>query len=57
MDSIFGSFPKHLEHVLSESIDNMVTECIIFPAYEVSSSLILTPPDTEASGLSSGVVD
>ena len=56
-DSIFGSFPKHLEHVLSESIDNAVIECIVFPEYEVSLSVILTSPDTEVSGLSSGVVD
>lgn len=35
-DSTFSSFPKRLEHVLSKSIDNVVTECIVFPEYEVS---------------------
>ena len=34
-DSTFSSFPKRLEHVLSKSIDNVVTECIVFPEYEV----------------------
>lgn len=35
-DSTFSSFPKRLEHVLSKSIDNVVTECVVFPEYEVS---------------------
>jgi len=35
-DSTFSSFPKRLEHVLSKSIDNVVTECAVFPEYEVS---------------------
>lgn len=46
-DSTFSSFPKRLEHVLSKSIDNVVTECIVFPEYEVSPridfSLLLRP--------------
>ena len=37
-DSTFSSFPKRLEHVLSKSVDNVVTECIVFPEYEVSLS-------------------
>jgi hypothetical protein len=40
-DSTFSSFPKRLEHVLSKSIDNVVTECIVFPEYEVSHLLVL----------------
>ena len=35
-DSTFSSFPKRLEHVLSKSIDNVVTECVVFPEYEVN---------------------
>lgn len=38
-DSTFSSFPKRLEHVLSKSIDNVVTECIIFPEYETKGEL------------------
>ena len=56
-DSTFSSFPKRLEHVLSKSVDNVVTESIIFPEYEVSLPVIFTSPDTEVDGLSSGAVD
>jgi len=38
-DSTFSSFPKRLEHVLSKSIENVVTECIIFPEYETKGEL------------------
>lgn len=45
-DSTFSSFPKRLEHVLSKSISNVVTECIVFPEYEVCLPVILSYPDT-----------
>ncbi|KAF9782273.1 hypothetical protein BJ322DRAFT_1009506 [Thelephora terrestris] len=38
-DSTFSSFPKRLEHVLSKSIDNVVTECLVFPEYETKGEL------------------
>lgn len=38
-DSTFSSFPKRLEHVLSKSIDNVVTECVVFPEYETKGDL------------------
>ncbi|KAF9646961.1 hypothetical protein BDM02DRAFT_3083890, partial [Thelephora ganbajun] len=38
-DSTFSSFPKRLEHVLSKSVDNVVTECIVFPEYETKGEL------------------
>jgi hypothetical protein len=34
-DSTFGPFPERLRHVLSETLDNVVVESIVFPAYEV----------------------
>ena len=34
-DTTFGSFPSRLTHVLSETIDNVRVESIVFPAYEV----------------------
>lgn len=34
-DETFGDFPKRLEHVLSETVDNMRVESVLFPAYEV----------------------
>jgi hypothetical protein len=34
-DFTFGSFPDRLQHVLSETIESMTTECILFPVYEV----------------------
>lgn len=51
-DSTFSSFPKRLGHVLSKSIDNVVTECVVFPEYEVS---LLTSFDTEVNGLALGL--
>ena len=36
-DTTFGSFPSRLTHVLSETIDNVRVESIVFPAYEVLS--------------------
>jgi len=43
-ESTFSSFPKRLEHVLSKSIDNVVTECIAFPEYEVCPWVYSSPP-------------
>lgn len=34
-DETFGEFPKRLQHILSETIDNVQVESILFPAYEV----------------------
>jgi hypothetical protein len=48
-ESTFGSFPKRLEHVLSKSIDNVVTECIVFPEYEVSLPSALSSNNTEVT--------
>ena len=56
-DSTFSSFPKRLEHVLSKSIDNVVTECIVFPEYEVSFPLRIPSSTIEANGLASGALD
>ena len=54
-DSTFSSFPRRLEHVLSKSIDNVVTECITFPEYEVG------PPEshpiTKVDGVLAGPLD
>ncbi|VDC04083.1 unnamed protein product [Peniophora sp. CBMAI 1063] len=38
-DTTFGSFPSRLTHVLSETIDNVRVESIIFPAYETKGEL------------------
>lgn len=35
-DATFGPFPDRLRHVLAETIDNVIVETIVFPAYEVS---------------------
>lgn len=35
-DNTFKGFPKRLQHVLSEGIDDICVESIVFPAYEVS---------------------
>ena len=56
-ESTFSSFPKRLEHVLSKSIDNVVTECIVFPEYEVSSPLCISFSTIKADGLASGALD
>jgi hypothetical protein len=34
-DGTFGEFPKRLQHILSEAINNVQVESILFPAYEV----------------------
>jgi uncharacterized alpha/beta hydrolase family protein len=34
-DETFGEFPKRLQHILSETINNVQVESILFPAYEV----------------------
>ena len=34
-DSTFGSFPERLQHTLSETIENVKVESVVFPAYEV----------------------
>lgn len=38
-DTTFVDFPARLQHVLSETIDNVVAECIVFPAYETKGEL------------------
>ena len=35
-ESTFENFPSRLQHVLSESEDNLPVECVVFPAYEVN---------------------
>lgn len=37
-DNTFKGFPQRLQHVLSETVDNVTIESIVFPAYEVSST-------------------
>ncbi|KIN93737.1 hypothetical protein M404DRAFT_35769 [Pisolithus tinctorius Marx 270] len=39
-DSTFGSFPFRLEHILTETMDNVAIECIVFPAYETKGELV-----------------
>lgn len=39
-DQTFGAFPERLRHVLSESLPNTVIESIVFPSYEVPTSLV-----------------
>lgn len=34
-DQTFAAFPERLQHVLSETIPNVIVECTVFPAYEV----------------------
>ena len=34
-DETFGGFPDRLQHILTETIENVAVECIVFPAYEV----------------------
>ncbi|KZV75091.1 hypothetical protein PENSPDRAFT_647370 [Peniophora sp. CONT] len=38
-DTTFGSFPSRLTHVLSETIENVRVESIVFPAYETKGDL------------------
>ncbi|KAI0311967.1 hypothetical protein OF83DRAFT_1177073 [Amylostereum chailletii] len=38
-DTTFGSFPSRLEHVLSETIENVAVRCTVFPAYETKGDL------------------
>jgi hypothetical protein len=49
-DTTFGDFPQRLQHVLTESIEDVTAECIIFPVYEVdhilSPSLVCSIPCT-----------
>lgn len=40
-DETFGQFPQRLQHILAETISDITTECIIFPAYEVRQSTIV----------------
>ncbi|KZT72503.1 hypothetical protein DAEQUDRAFT_663996 [Daedalea quercina L-15889] len=35
-DSTFAQFPQRLQHILSETIEKTIVECVVFPAYEVS---------------------
>jgi hypothetical protein len=39
-DTTFASFPARLQHVLSDTIDNITAECIVFPAYETKGELV-----------------
>jgi len=34
-DTSFEEFPQRLQHLLSESVQPMQVECVVFPAYEV----------------------
>lgn len=36
----FADFPGRLQHVLSETIENVAVECIVFPAYETKGELV-----------------
>lgn len=38
-DETFGGFPDRLKHLLTETIENLAVECIVFPAYEVCFAL------------------
>ncbi|KAF8592227.1 hypothetical protein K439DRAFT_1626236 [Ramaria rubella] len=38
-DETFGGFPDRLRHILTETIDNIAVECIVFPAYETKGEL------------------
>ncbi|KAF5363415.1 hypothetical protein D9756_000382 [Leucocoprinus leucothites] len=38
-DNTFKEFPQRLQHVLSESVDNICVESIVFPAYETKGEL------------------
>lgn len=38
-DTTFENFPSRLEHVLTEIIENLKVECILFPAYETKGQL------------------
>ncbi|KAF9821253.1 hypothetical protein IEO21_00861 [Rhodonia placenta] len=35
-DHTFGDFPERLQHILSETLDNVRVQSVVFPAYEVS---------------------
>ncbi|KAH7914406.1 hypothetical protein BJ138DRAFT_1177332, partial [Hygrophoropsis aurantiaca] len=39
-ESSFGSFPSRLEHILTETIDNVHVKCAVFPAYETKGKLV-----------------
>ncbi|KAL4081614.1 hypothetical protein V8B97DRAFT_1913612 [Scleroderma yunnanense] len=38
-DSTFGSFPSRLQHILTETMNNVIVDCIVFPAYETKGEL------------------
>ncbi|PCH41511.1 hypothetical protein WOLCODRAFT_69898 [Wolfiporia cocos MD-104 SS10] len=38
-DTTFGGFPERIQYILSESIDNVLVESIVFPAYETKGEL------------------
>ncbi|KIJ70117.1 hypothetical protein HYDPIDRAFT_121556 [Hydnomerulius pinastri MD-312] len=38
-DSTFEKFPSRLQHILSESMNNVPVECLVFPAYETKGEL------------------
>ncbi|CCM04049.1 uncharacterized protein FIBRA_06208 [Fibroporia radiculosa] len=38
-DSTFAAFPERLQHILSETIQNVLVECVVFPAYETKGDL------------------
>jgi hypothetical protein len=46
-DATFGDFPSRLQHMLSETVQGMVIESIVFPAYEVRRiSIVIQMPYT-----------
>lgn len=34
-DETFSEFPQRLQHILTETTNDVSVECIVFPAYEV----------------------
>ncbi|KIJ57129.1 hypothetical protein M422DRAFT_773813 [Sphaerobolus stellatus SS14] len=38
-DETFGDFPARLQHILTETIDDVKVECLIFPQYETKGEL------------------
>ncbi|KAI0050205.1 hypothetical protein FA95DRAFT_1555907 [Auriscalpium vulgare] len=38
-DTTFANFPTRLQHLLSETIESVAVECIVFPAYETKGEL------------------
>ncbi|KAF5387724.1 hypothetical protein D9615_000550 [Tricholomella constricta] len=38
-DQTFGEFPERLQHILTESTNDVIVECMVFPAYETKGEL------------------